>query len=104
MRLSLSLCLSVSLSLSLNQLNLHEKCLLQIQFEGNTESFEQKMSFPVGQDILSTNILNMNMEQGFNTITVQAIGKLLIASDRILYNVTLSNNKPMKDRKFFSPT
>ena len=75
--------------------------MLQIQFEGNTESFEEKMSFPVGQDILSTNILNMNMEQGLKTITVQAIGKLLIASDRILYNVTLSNNKPRKDRKFF---
>lgn len=58
------------------------------------------MSFPIGQDILSASITRMNMGEGLKNITVQAIGKLLISSDTVPYNVTVSYIKPQKNRKF----
>lgn len=72
----------------------------QILFHGNENNFEEKMSFPIGQDILSASITRMEMEDGLKNITVQAIGKLLISSDIVPYNITVSNNKPQKNRKF----
>ena len=78
-------------------------CSLQVLFQGNNQRFEEKMSFPIGQDVLSTNIVHMNMREGINNITVQAIGKLLIESDIVPYNITLSTEKPWKDRKFIHP-
>lgn len=54
------------------------------------------MSFPVGQDIQSVNIINMNMPEGLKNITVQAINKLLLASDQVIYNFTAVHSKPTK--------
>ncbi|XP_078322971.1 uncharacterized protein LOC111122905 [Crassostrea virginica] len=69
----------------------------RVLFQGNNQRFEEKMSFAIGQDVLSTNIVHMNMREGINNITVQAIGKLLIESDTVPYNITLSTEKPWKD-------
>jgi hypothetical protein len=73
---------------------------LQILFHGSGNKFEEKMSFPVGQDILSASITRMNLGEGLKNITVQAIGKLLISSDTVPYNITVSYSKPQKNRKF----
>lgn len=54
------------------------------------------MSFPVGQDIQSVNIINMNMPEGLKNITVQAINKLLLVSDQVIYNFTAVHSKPTK--------
>lgn len=57
---------------------------------------EEKMSFPVGQDIQSVDIVNMNMPVGLKNITIQAISKLLLISDKIIYNITVVDSKPLK--------
>lgn len=54
------------------------------------------MTFPVGQDIQSLDIVNMNMPEGLKNITVQAISKLLLTSDQVIYNVTAISSKPIK--------
>lgn len=54
------------------------------------------MSFPDGQDIQSVDIVNMNMPEGLKNITIQAISKLLLASDRIIYNISVVDSKPLK--------
>lgn len=54
------------------------------------------MSFPVGQDIQSVNVVNINMPEGLKNITVQAINKLLLASDQVIYNFTAVHSKPTK--------
>lgn len=72
---------------------------MQILFHGNNNKMEKKMSFPVGQDILSASFTHMKMNEGLKNITVQAIGKLLIVSDTVPYNITISKTLPKKDRK-----
>lgn len=57
---------------------------------------EEKMSFPVGQDIQSVDIVNMNMPVGLKNITIQAISKLLLTSDKVIYNLTAVHSKPTK--------
>lgn len=57
------------------------------------------MTFPVGQDIKSVDIVNMNMPEGLKNITLQAISKLLLASDKVLYNLTAVHSKPTKKGK-----
>lgn len=65
-------------------------------------AFEEKMSFPIGQDILSASFTQMDMIEGLKNITVQAIGKLLIVSDMVPYNLTISKVSPHKDcTKFY---
>lgn len=54
------------------------------------------MSFPDGQDIQSVDIVNTNMPEGLKNITIQAISKLLLASDRIIYNISVVDSKPLK--------
>lgn len=54
------------------------------------------MSFPDGQDIQSVDIVNMNMPEGLKNITIQAISKLLLASDRIIYNISVVDSEPLK--------
>lgn len=54
------------------------------------------MSFPVEQDIQSVNIINMNVPEGLKHIAVQAINKLLLASDQVIYNFTAVHSKPTK--------
>lgn len=54
------------------------------------------MTFPVGQDIKSVDIVNMNMPEGLKNMTLQAISKLLLASDNVLYNLTAVHSKPTK--------
>lgn len=71
----------------------------QILFRGHDNEFEEKMSFPIGQDVLSASITHMKMNQGLKNITVQAIGKLLIDSETVPYNITISKSIPKKDRK-----
>lgn len=38
----------------------------------------------------------MNMPEGLKNITVQAINKLLLASDQVIYNFTAVHSKPTK--------
>lgn len=69
---------------------------IQITVTGDKSTIEEKMSFPVGQDIQSVDIVNMNMPEGLKNITVQAINKLLLTSDPVLYNFTAVHSKPTK--------
>ncbi|XP_065943774.1 uncharacterized protein [Magallana gigas] len=69
----------------------------KILFHGNDNKIEEKMSFPVGQDTLSASFTHMKMNEGLKNITVQAIGKLLIVSDTVPYNITISKTLPKKD-------
>lgn len=62
---------------------------------------EEKMSFPVGQDIQSVDIVNMNMPVGLKNITIQAISKLLLTSDKVIYNLTTVHSKPTKKGKTY---
>nr|XP_034332757.1 uncharacterized protein LOC105327902 isoform X2 [Crassostrea gigas] len=68
----------------------------KITITDDKSTIEEKMSFPVGQDIQSVNIINMNMPEGLKNITVQAINKLLLASDQVIYNFTAVHSKPTK--------
>lgn len=68
----------------------------KISFHGHRSTFEEKMTFPVVQDIQSVDIVNMNMPEGLKNITIQAISKLLLASDKVIYNLTAVHSKPTK--------
>lgn len=59
------------------------------------------MTFPVGQDIQSVDIVNMNMPEGLKNITIQAISKLLLTSDKVIYNLTTVHSKPTKEGKTY---
>lgn len=61
------------------------------------------MTFPVGQDIQSVDIVNMNMPEGLKNITVQAISKLLLTSSQVLFNVTVVSSKPITKGIVFHP-
>ncbi|XP_062606252.1 uncharacterized protein LOC134268062, partial [Saccostrea cucullata] len=68
----------------------------KITFSDSKTTLEEQMSFPSGQDIQIANILNMDMPEGLKNITIQAISKLLLTSDQVLYNMTVINAKPSK--------
>ncbi|XP_052707847.1 uncharacterized protein LOC128183063 isoform X2 [Crassostrea angulata] len=68
----------------------------KISFHGHRSTFKEKMTFPVVQDIQSVDIVNMNMPEGLKNITIQAISKLLLASDKVIYNLTAVHSKPTK--------
>lgn len=69
---------------------------IQITVTGDKSTIEERMTFPVGQDIQSVHIVNMIMPEGLKNITVQAINKLLLTSDQVLYNFTAVHSKPTK--------
>ena len=54
------------------------------------------MSFPMGQLIQAANIMNMNLPEGIQNITLQAISEALLTSWKALYNLTAVHTKPMK--------
>ena len=54
------------------------------------------MSFPMGQLIQAANIMNMNLPEGIQNITLQAISEALLTSGKVLYNLTAVHTKPMK--------
>lgn len=77
-------------------LNILVLTFIQITVTDDESTVEEKMSFPVGQDIQSVNIVNMDMPEGLKNITVQAINKLLLTSDQVIYNFTAVHSKPTK--------
>lgn len=44
----------------------------------------------------TANIMNLKMPSGLKNITFQAINKLLLSSNKVLYNITVVNDKPGK--------
>ncbi|XP_062616047.1 uncharacterized protein LOC134277752 [Saccostrea cucullata] len=71
----------------------------KITCSSGKSTIEEKMSFPNGQDILSMNIINMNMSEGFKNISVQAINKVLLKSSNVQSNLTVAIGKPKKGNK-----
>ncbi|XP_056015772.1 uncharacterized protein LOC125675332 [Ostrea edulis] len=69
----------------------------RIIFSGDGKKIEEKMSFPIGQDMKTANIMNLEMVAGLKNITFQAINKLLLSSSNVLYNVTVVKDKPGKE-------
>ena len=57
------------------------------------------MSFPNGQLVKSTSLMNLNMPEGLQNITLQAISKVLLTSEEVLYNMTAIQTKPTKKGK-----
>ncbi|XP_061193435.1 uncharacterized protein LOC133201664 [Saccostrea echinata] len=68
------------------------------QYKVSFYSFEinDKMSFPIGQDVQSAVIMNLAMDQGLTNISIQAINKLLLAGSRVPHNITVLYDKPRK--------
>ena len=52
--------------------------------------------FPPGQVVQSASLMNMNLPEGLQNITLQAISKLLLTSEEVPYNMTAIHNKPVK--------
>ena len=50
----------------------------------------------MGQLIQAANIMNMNLPEGIQNITLQAISEALLTSGKVLYNLTAVHSKPMK--------
>ncbi|XP_061176007.1 uncharacterized protein LOC133184958 [Saccostrea echinata] len=68
----------------------------KITFFGEKRKVEEQISYPNGQDIQIASILNMDMAEGLKNITIQAISKLLLTSDEVLYNITIAYSNPAK--------
>ena len=54
------------------------------------------MSFPMGQLIQAANLMNINLQEGLQNVTLQAISETLLTSRKVLYNLTAVHTKPMK--------
>ena len=57
------------------------------------------MSFPNGQLVQSASLMNLNMPEGLQNITLKAINKVLLTSEEVLYNMTAIHTKPTKKGK-----
>ncbi|XP_078321865.1 uncharacterized protein LOC111103999 isoform X3 [Crassostrea virginica] len=68
----------------------------KIMFTNEKSTIEARMSFPPGQVIQSASLMNMNLPEGLQNITLQAISKLLLTSEEVPYNMTAIHNKPVK--------
>ena len=67
----------------------------KITFTDENSTREEKMSFPMGQLIQAANLMNMNLQEGLQNVTLQAITESLLTSGKVLYNLTAVHKKPM---------
>ena len=68
-------------------------------FTNEQSTIEARMSFPPGQVVQSASLMNMNLPEGLQNITLQAISKLFLTSEEVPYNMTAIHNKPVKKGK-----
>jgi hypothetical protein len=59
----------------------------------------EKMSFPDRQETLYARVMNLALTPGQLNVTAQAVSKLLLTSDKVIANITVFTDKPVKHRK-----